>query len=191
MDIPATCLALALMERDGAHGGGRAAFGRPPVTLAAAASAGSAARGAALFVPMGASTIVLAWLSSTFLVVARASSFLTKAATLTISVAAFPVAFAALCAFAVGGVSFTLVSFSPATVPVPFPVSVSTIAPFTFAMVLARRAVTLRVTVVVVRAFCKIGRRKEVSTMLWLSVSRRRAGSSGNESKETMTLEAS
>jgi hypothetical protein len=171
MDVPATCLALALMERDGAHGGGRAAFGRPPVTLATTASAGSTARGAALFVPMGASTIVLAWLSSTFLVEARASSFLTIAATLTIPVAAFPitfpVAFAAVWAFAVGGVPFTLVSFSPATVPVP----VSTIAPFALAMVLARRAVTLGFTVVMVRAFCKMGRRKEVSTMLWLSVS--------------------
>ena len=123
---------------------------------------------------MGAPTVVLAGLSSTFLVVARAS-FLAIAATLTIPVA-FPVTVAAVWAFAVGGVPFTVVSFSSATVPVPIPVSVSTIASFAVTMVLARRAVTLGITMVVVSAVCKMGERKEVSTMLWLSVSRRCGG---------------
>jgi hypothetical protein len=72
-------------------------------------------------------------------------SFLTIAATLTVPVA-FPVTVAAVRAVAVGGIPFTVFPFSPATVPVP----VSTIDPF--AMVLTRRAVTLGVTVVVVRA---------------------------------------
>ena len=116
---------------------------------------------------MGASTIFLARLSSTFLFKARAS-FLTIAATLTIPVA-FPIAFfvtvAAVRALAVGGVPVTVFPFSPATVPVPVPVS--TITPVAVAMVLTRRAVALGVTVmVVVRAVCKMGRRKEVSTIL-------------------------
>ena len=162
MDVPATCLTLALREQDGTHGGGRAAFRRPPVTFAAAASTGTAARGAALFVTMGAPTIVLARLSSTFLVVAWAS-FLTVAATLTIPLA-FPVAVTAVRALAVRRVPFTVISFSSATVPAP--VSVSTVTPFAVTMVLTRRTVTLGVTVVVVRAFCKMGRRKEVSTIL-------------------------
>jgi len=127
---------------------------------------------------VGAPTIVLAWLSSTFLFVTRAA-FFTIATTLTIPVAfsiAFPVTVATVRSLAVrvGGIPFTVVSASPTTVPIP--VSVSTIASFALTMVLTRRAVTLGVTVVVVRAFCKMGRRKEVSTMLWLSVSRRCAG---------------
>jgi hypothetical protein len=60
-------------------------------------------------------------------------------------------------------IAVTVVSVSPATVPVPF--SVPTI---TVAMVLARGAVTFRITVMVVmmRAVCERERRKEVSTVL-------------------------
>lgn len=170
MDVPATCLTLALGDRDGTHGCGRTAFGRPPVALAAATSAGTTT---ALFVTMGASTIVLARLSSTFLFVARASFLAIAATTLTIPVA-FPVTVATVRALAVGGVPLTILPFSPATVsvpPVPIPVSVSAIAPFAVAMVPTRRTMTLGVSVVVVRAVCKMGRRKEVSTILdgcWL-----------------------
>jgi hypothetical protein len=59
-------------------------------------------------------------------------------------------------------IAFTLVSVSPATVSVPFPISTVAVA-----MVLAGGAVTFRVTVVVVmRAVCERERRKEVSTVL-------------------------
>jgi hypothetical protein len=62
--------------------------------------------------------------------------------------------------------TFAVVSVSPATVPVPFSVPVPTITPVTFAMVLARGAVTFRITVMMVRALCERERRKEVSTVL-------------------------
>jgi hypothetical protein len=107
-----------------------------------------------------ASVVFARKLSSAFFLVAGAS-FFAIAAAFPISVAV-PFAVAAVGAFPVAvRVAVTVLSFSSATVPIPIP----TITPFAVAMVLARGAMTFRVTVVV-RTVCKRERRKEVSTML-------------------------
>ena len=102
-------------------------------------------------------------LPSAFLFMARASFFpITAAFTLPVTI---PVAVTTICAFPITvRETLAVVSFSPATVsvPVPFP----TITSVAFAMVLARGAVTFRITVMMVRAFCEGERRKEVSTVL-------------------------
>ena len=68
------------------------------------------------------------------------------------------------------GIAVAVLSFSPPTVPVSFPVPVPvpipTITSFAVAMVLAGGAMTFRVIVMAVRAVCKWERRREVSTML-------------------------
>jgi len=102
-----------------------------------------------------ASVVFARMISSAFFLMAGASFFAIAAA--------FPVSVAAVRAFPVAvRVAVTVLSFSPATAPIPIP----TITLFAVAMVLARGAMTFRVTVVVVRTVCKRERRKEVSTML-------------------------
>ena len=108
-----------------------------------------------------ASVVFARIISSAFFLMAGAS-FFAIAAAFALSVAV-PFAVAAVRAFPVAvRVAVTVLSFSPATVPIPIP----TITSFTVAMILARGAMTFRVTVVVVRTVCKRERRKEVSTML-------------------------
>jgi len=109
------------------------------------------------------STVVFARkLSSAFFLVARASFF---AITTTFTI---PVAVTTVWAFPITvRVAFTVLSVSPATVPVPIPTITVAVA-----MVLARGAVTFRVTVVVVmRTVCERERRKEVSTVLEICLS--------------------
>jgi hypothetical protein len=94
------------------------------------------------------------------------ASFFAKTTAFTLPIA-IPFAVTAIWAFPITvRETLAVVSVSPATVPVSFPVSVSTITSVAFAMILARGAVTFRITVMMVRAFCERERRKEVSTVL-------------------------
>jgi hypothetical protein len=112
-----------------------------------------------------ASVIFARMVSSAFVLVAG-TSFFAKATAFAVLVAipfTVPFAVTAVWAFPVTvGVAVAVVSFSPASVSVSIP----TIASLTVAMVLARGAVTFRVTVMVMRAVCEKGRRKWVSTVL-------------------------
>jgi hypothetical protein len=108
--------------------------------------------------------VVFTWvLPSAFFLIARAS-FIAITTAFTVPVA-IPIAVTAVGALPLAvRIAFTLISVSPATVPVPVPIPTITVA---VAMVLARGAVTFRVTMVVVmRAVCERERRKEVSTVL-------------------------
>ena len=134
---------------------------RATVTLAAAAAAGTT-RGAPLVLATAVwptSVVFARKLPSAFFLVAR-PSFVAITTAFTI-----PVAVTAVWAFPITvRIAVTVVSVSPATVPVPVPIPTITVV----TMVLARGAVTFRVTVVVMmmRAVCKRERRKEVSTVL-------------------------
>jgi hypothetical protein len=99
-------------------------------------------------------------LPSAFFLVARASFMITTAFTVPVAI---PIAVTAVWAFPITvRIAFTVVSVSPPTVPVPIPTITVAVT-----MVLARGAVTFRVTVVVMmRAVCERERRKEVSTVL-------------------------
>jgi hypothetical protein len=116
-----------------------------------------------------ASVVFARIISSAFFLMAGAS-FFAIAAAFAVSVAV-PFAVAAVRAFPVAvRVAVTVLSFSPATVPIPIP----TITSFAVAMILARGAMTFRVTVVMVRTVCKRERRKRGEHDAgWLSVSRR------------------
>jgi hypothetical protein len=165
MDIPTAGLALALRDRNSAHGCGWATIWRATVTLTATSAAGTA-RGAS-FILAGvwpASVIFTRVLPSAFLLVARRAYFFAITTAFTIPIAitvssvwAFPITVRETVA---------VVSVSPAAVPVPFSVPVPTITTVAVAMVLARGAVTFRITVMMVRALCERERRKEVSTVL-------------------------
>lgn len=162
MDVPTTGLALPLRERDRAHRCGRATIWRATVTLAAAAAAG-ATGGAPLVLTAEWPTSVVfpRVLPSAFFFVPWAS-FVAVTTAFTVPVA-IPIAITTVWAFPITvRISVTVLSVSPATVPVPIPTITVAVA-----MVLARGAVTFRVTVVVVmRAVCERGRRKEMSTVL-------------------------
>jgi hypothetical protein len=108
-------------------------------------------------------SVVFARVLPSALFVARRAAFFTM--TTALGTTTIPIAVAAFWAFPITmRETLAVVSVPPAAVPVPvsFPVPVSTI---TSVAVLARRAVTVRITVMMVRAVCKRGRRKEVSTV--------------------------
>jgi len=156
MDVPTAGPALPLREQDRAHRCGRAAIRRATITLAAAAATGTT-RGTPLILAAVWPTSVI------FARVPPSASFLVAWAPFIAITTAFtvPVAIPITILFAVTAIwaLTTVVSVSPATVPVPVPIAIP-------AMVLTRGAVTVRVTVMMVRAVYERERRKEVSTVL-------------------------